>query len=85
MELQLQGAHNGVNNGRWLKSLHGKGMHKRHSYAPETQLMIWVWSLVHECVATVAVLAKEMTSKCDTAYMYVHVAISHEGLANHLW
>ena len=83
MEVQQQGAHNSVNNGRWLKSLHGKGMHKRHSYALETQLMIWVWSLVHECVATVAVLAKEMTGKCDTAYVYV--AISHEGLANYLW
>ena len=83
MEHQQQGAHNGVNNGWWLKSLHSKGMHKRHSYAPETQLMIWVWSLVHECVATVAALAKEMTSKCDTGYVYV--AISHEGLANYLW
>ena len=44
----------------------GKGMHKRLSYAPETQLMIWAWSLVHKCVATVAALAREIIGICDS-------------------
>ena len=43
---------------------------------PETQLMIWVSSLVHECVATVAALAGVMTSICMQ-----YLAIFVEGLA----
>ena len=34
---------------------------------PETQLMIWAWSLAHACVATVASLAEEMIG------MHMHV------------
>ena len=48
-----QAAHNSVNYGRWLKSLRVKSVHKWHSYMLETQLMIWVWSLVHTNVARV--------------------------------
>ena len=41
-----------------------KSVHIQHSYTPETQLMIWAWSLVHACVATVAALTGEMTVIC---------------------
>ena len=63
MKDQQQAVHNGVNLCMMVEVASGKlSVHKRHSYTPETQLMIWAWSLVH---ANVAALAGEMTGNAS--------------------
>ena len=52
MEDQQQPAHSSVNLCTMVEVTSGKvSVHKRHSYTPETQLMIWAWSLLHANVA----------------------------------
>ena len=66
---------------QWLRLLRVRAMHK--NYAPEIQFMIWVWSLVHACVAIVAIvvsLTDNSHSPCCYSWCVCHDTNQHNVL-----